>query len=155
MGGSSHLGEYGNKVYYQNYENHIAVYDLRTKDTLVYEEVNLRSDSSIKNSAQYCICGKYCYYTNILDNDYIYRYDFETGENKRMVSETITRFGILANEQYLYYNSKGHTLYRMDVNTFTKEKLMENVNGRISLSVDGSALYVQSSEETEVWEKIN
>ena len=73
--GGLYAADFGNVVYYENMESHIASYNVITGRETVYTDISLRSQFSIKNSAFY-IYGDFCFYTNMLDNDNIYCYQF-------------------------------------------------------------------------------
>lgn len=152
-----YVGEYGNKIYYQNYENHIAAYDLRKREMVVYDEINLRNYRSMRKNSEYCIYEDYCYYTNILDHDYLYRYNFKTNENQLIVSDQVVQWGLYASEPYLYYKNSEHNVYRINTYTMESKKLAKNVEGNILLSVDGSILFRKFTDKAGAshWEKIN
>lgn len=80
--GSLTLGDYGNKMYYENDESKLVEYNFSDNTAKTYDEIVLPSRYSIRNNgATYFINDNYCYYINILDNNYIYKYDFDDGSN--------------------------------------------------------------------------
>lgn len=138
------LGDYGNKVYYENNDSQLVEYCMDTKEENVYSDINLRSQYSVKSSRYYIYDG-YCYYTNMLDQDYIYRYCFETGINELFLKKNdIKEFWI--NDQYFYYVSTENSLYRTDTSSFQTDKVLDKIEGIVEMEVDGITLYVEQKE---------
>jgi hypothetical protein len=77
------LGDYGKTVYYEDKNSRLTAYDVDTQEKTVYDDLVLPSPYSTRTGgSSYYIEGDYCYYRNMLDNDYIYRYCFSDGSNK-------------------------------------------------------------------------
>lgn len=106
-------GDYGKKLYYQNQNSQLVERDVETGEVKVYEDVCLRSQYSTKNGCL-CICGDDCYYTNLIDHDYIYRYSFSTGENRLLLKENAIVY-LEANQNELYYEVGDGSWYCMNL----------------------------------------
>ena len=147
------LGEYGNCVYYENANSRIVEYYMDTGEQTEYPEISLRSSYSMKSSYHY-ICDGYCYYTNMLEDDFIYRYCFATGENKRIMSESgVTDFWVL--NQNFYYK-QNERLCCVNLETMEQTIVLEYADGEIKKSVDGSNLYISTEYDGVVyWNEVN
>ena len=76
------LGDYGNKIYYEDQNNHLIEYDICDETKKAYDEIILPSQYSTRNNgAAYYIEDDYCYYRNMLKDNYIYKYSFTDGSN--------------------------------------------------------------------------
>lgn len=76
------LGDYGNKIYYEDQNNHLIEYDMCNETEKTYDEIVLPSQYSTRyESATYYIEDDYCYYINMLKDNYIYKYCFSDGSN--------------------------------------------------------------------------
>ena len=76
------LGDYGNKIYYEDQNNHLIEYDICDETKKTYDEIILPSQYSTRNNgAAYYIEDDYCYYINMLKDNYIYKYSFMDESN--------------------------------------------------------------------------
>lgn len=152
--GSIILGDYGNTVYYENNSSQLVEYHMDTGEETVLSDIRLRSQYSVKDSYYY-IYGNMCYYTNMLDHDYIYCYNLDTGENKMFLNVNGI-YHFRANDQYFYYidTNKDGKLYQVNLNTLQKKELNDNIENGMEMSVDGNSLYTYDSENNS-WKIIN
>lgn len=147
------LGDYGDKVYFVNNNSQLVEYQINTGKETVFREINLRSPYSVKSSSYYIFDG-YCYYTNMLKHDYIYRYCFETGTNELFLQRNdIHKF--LINAEYFYYMA-GKKLYQIDLSSLQEKEILNDINGDIRMGADGVTLYAEKLNDagTLQWVKI-
>ena len=138
------LGEYGDKVYFVNSNSQLVEYQINTGEEAVYSEINLRSPYSVKSSSYYIFDG-YCYYTNMLEHDYIYRYCFETGTNELFLQRNdIQKFFI--NAEYFYYLAD-KKLYQIDLSSLQEKEILNDVDGDVRMGADGVTLYVEKIDD--------
>lgn len=148
------LGNGGNTVYYENSNSQIEAFRLDEDKKTVYEDIALRSYYSVKDSSFYINNG-YCYYTNMLDKDYVYRYCFDTGENTLLLQQNSIKV-FWSNSRYFYYMDLENKIYQMDLKTNKQEVVDEGTHAGFEMNVDGSSLYIEilnDNGESE-WKKI-
>ncbi|RDU24900.1 hypothetical protein [Anaerosacchariphilus polymeriproducens] len=146
-------GDYGNKIYYENLNSQLVKMDVSTGKQHIYNDISLHSKYSTQSS-RFCIQSDYCYYTNLMDHDYIYKYCFATGENQLILSKSDIIY-FATNGHYFYYIGNDNCLYCMDLETKKTELLMKDVGGKIIMSEDYSDIYqILEKDDKIIIEKI-
>ncbi len=137
--GGLYAADFGNVVYYENMESHIASYNVITGRETVYTDISLRSQFSIKNSAFY-IYGDFCFYTNMLDNDNIYCYQFSIKKNELFLKDK-KNISFWCDESFFYYIESDGKLIEIDIETKEKRTVQELEENETKRSMDGRHFY--------------
>ncbi len=122
---SLYAAEYGDVVYYEDMESHIACYDVRTGKKKVFSDIVIRSGFSTISSAFY-IYGDLCFYNNMLDHDDIYCYHFSTGENELFMKKEKAKTFWCDDVSFYYTDADGRVMER---NLETGEERMQRELG--------------------------
>ena len=137
--GGLYAVNYGNIIYYENMESHVVSYNVLTGKETVYSDIFLRSQFSVKSSSFY-IYGDLCFYTNMLDKDNIYCYQFSTGENQFFLCKNkINSFW--CDYYFFYYVESDGKLLEIDIKNKEKKILWELDENEVECSMDGKHIY--------------
>ncbi|MBU5590512.1 DUF5050 domain-containing protein [Clostridium sp. MSJ-4] len=86
----------------------------------------------------FSIRGEYLYYTSLKDKK-LYRIKDDGSEATNVIEQSIYRFALDGDNIYYINASDGYKLYKMDVNSGTKVKVMDKALGSINIS--GNYIY--------------